>query len=154
MIKLDERAKQYAEGKSSYAAFQQNHIADYKAGFRDAISYFMEMMINYKDYTLEHRDDEIYEELLNIIEDMQESMPNSYSTFEKTFKPIMSDNNDGLKQFDTIDELPVERDVRKIWTICDEDGTTFLSPGIRMVNRLAYVLTKESWTDENQWYYY
>jgi hypothetical protein len=36
-----------------------------------------------------------------------------------------------------------------VWTILEVDGVQLITPGVHLVNRFAYVVTEEPWTDED-----
>jgi len=53
------------------------------------------------------------------------------------------------------DHLVVETyDNDQIWTLIEEDGGQFLIPGYHFVNRIAYLITEESWYDADEVYLY
>ena len=71
----------------------------------------------------------------------------SFATFERRFQPII--NDDGTLLRDNTG-LPLSPDwPRHIWTMIEDgDGNRWsLSPGIRLVNRVGFVLCAVPWTD-------
>ncbi|RTL70318.1 MAG: hypothetical protein EKK41_12805 [Hyphomicrobiales bacterium] len=71
----------------------------------------------------------------------------SWSTFERRFQPI--DGPDGAVYWRR-EQLPKDLDAHFVWTILDCDGSLYVSPGYRFVNRFDYVVCSKPWTDEDE----
>lgn len=80
----------------------------------------------------------------------------SFDEFEKKYNPKQNHLNEHApengwmyetygEEYDFIKQQPVEN----IWTVLEEDGVTFISPGRRWVNRLGYIITELPHNDEN-----
>lgn len=77
------------------------------------------------------------------------------NTFWETYRPIQNtiDTNASFegRMFETYgDELAFVKSQpeENVWTLCEEDGVTFISSGFHIVNRLGYFVTAEAYTGE------
>lgn len=80
----------------------------------------------------------------------------NYETWTEIYKPVANhlDTNAayGGKMFETYgDELEFLKtvDVRRVWTIRDEDGGSYITAGFGWVNRMGYLVTEKPWSDES-----
>jgi hypothetical protein len=76
--------------------------------------------------------------------------------FEEKFEPMYHHNNAESFLFETYGEdLERVRDWKNtyganhVWTLVEVDGVSWITPGMRLVNRMNYILTKKSW-EENE----
>ena len=46
-------------------------------------------------------------------------------------------------------QAQAQKDITKVWTIVDVDGTLYVCAGFHFVNRFGYVITEESWENED-----
>jgi hypothetical protein len=72
------------------------------------------------------------------------SRTGSWRTFDRRFKPRHDENKCPLVD---LHRLPKDIDAHLVWTVTDDDGRLYLSPGYRFVNRFAYVICEVPWTD-------
>ena len=87
---------------------------------------------------------------------------NEWDEFVKKYRPVKNHLNgnapyDGFifetygeeyKYVECISVNPKTSD--KIWTICEEDGATFIQAGWHFVNRLGYIITEIPFTDKDE----
>lgn len=78
-----------------------------------------------------------------------------YETFHKRFQPL--EREDGSILWETYGE-DLERIIRtpshRIWTVVDCDGKLIITAGYHLVNRINYIITSKSWTNESDSYRY
>lgn len=77
------------------------------------------------------------------------------NTFWDTYKPIVNtiDKSASFEghMFETYGEelaFVKSQPAEKIWTLCEEDGVTFIASGYHYVNRLGYFITEEAFTGD------
>lgn len=71
----------------------------------------------------------------------------SWRTFERRFAPQLSPSSN---PYWTREEVPKGIDPHRVWTIVDCDGTLYVTPGFRIVNRIDYVVCERPWTDDDE----
>lgn len=71
----------------------------------------------------------------------------TWRSFERRFQPI--DSPDGTVYW-RWDELPTPIDPTRVWTIVDCDGRLYVTPGLRVVNRIDYVYCAVPWTEADE----
>lgn len=71
----------------------------------------------------------------------------SFAVFERRFQPIINDDGTLLRGWRDLPRAPDWP--RHIWTMIEDgdDNRWSLSPGIRLVNRISFVLCAVPWTD-------
>ena len=78
-----------------------------------------------------------------------------YETFIKLFQPL--EREDGSILWETYGE-DLEQVIRtpphRIWTVMDCDGRLIITAGYHLVNRMNYIITSKSWTNESDSYRY
>ena len=70
----------------------------------------------------------------------------SWRSFVRRFQPLEAPDGD---QFHMIGTLPAPVDPRHWWTLVDCDGTLYLTPGLRLVNRLGYLRCARPRSDDD-----
>lgn len=75
------------------------------------------------------------------------------------FKPEMDD--EGIRLYETYDtdRLKIEavknkQGIKHIWTIIQDGNNLYITPGMHLVNRINYLVTKIPWEDINKTYKY
>jgi hypothetical protein len=66
--------------------------------------------------------------------------------FDAQYTPIVSASGEQVRP----GEYLGDRDSKQLWTVLDIDGNVYLQTGWHFVNRLGYMLTEESWTQETE----
>lgn len=73
----------------------------------------------------------------------------SEQEFEHNWQPLLKPSGD-LFQFAEVHEKPAQY----VWTIVDSgddaDRSWYACPGLHVVNKLGYVMTKRAWSDNTQ----
>jgi hypothetical protein len=89
------------------------------------------------------------------------SRKSDYDIWFDKFKPILIEsletNDVSLRMYETYGEdlkSVQQADVKKVWTLLDCDGKLYLSPGFHIVNRLNYIICKNSWNEKTRDYLY
>lgn len=81
---------------------------------------------------------------LHIVKVKPHKRAGSYDHFVELYKPIDPPSGETMWEWN---ELPTTADIRQLWTILDCDGKLYVSPGVHIVNRLGYCVTKHGWSD-------
>lgn len=68
-----------------------------------------------------------------------------YSTFEKRYEPLETEDGSILRNWQ---DIPDGTDEHYVWTVTDCDGTLYLSPGYASVNYMGRVLCAKPWPEE------
>lgn len=65
--------------------------------------------------------------------------------------PYIGDTPQMFETFGT-DRAAVEaqaaRDISKVWTLIDDGVSQTIAPGVHLVNRMGFFITRQSWVDE------
>jgi len=74
-----------------------------------------------------------------------------FDVFEEKFKPIHNKSSECYMYETYGEDLDFVRKQKPecIWTVVDCDGKLYITPGYRIVNRFAYIITKKGF-DLNQ----
>ncbi len=78
----------------------------------------------------------------------QQSFTINGDDWTEQFKPERDSESNAHRLYDSLDEIddvPNER----IWTLREEDGKAYISPGIHAINRLGYYVTQNEWDSPN-----
>lgn len=65
----------------------------------------------------------------------------SFSSFQKRYDPKVNEDGSFLFEYNEVKGL----DERYVWTVLEAEGKLYLSPGFRIVNRIAYVIGQKPW---------
>jgi hypothetical protein len=82
-----------------------------------------------------------------------------WEEFESKFEPVWHHNNPESFLYETYGEdLEKVRDWKNtcganhVWTVVDDNGVLWITPGMRLVDRMNYILTKKSWGEKEKDY--
>jgi len=77
-----------------------------------------------------------------------------WEEFESKFEPVWHHKDPERFLYETygedrekVVEWLDQHGPNKVWTVVDVDGVMWLTPGMRLVDRISYVLTKKPWED-------
>lgn len=69
----------------------------------------------------------------------------TFAAFERRYNPDPT-------LFDDFRNLPAAHkqaaEKNRFWTVTDDDGTLFVNPGVRYVNRLGYMITERPYDEQ------
>jgi len=71
----------------------------------------------------------------------------NFDTWLETYKPIVNPKDDTMywESFgNDLIELKKHK-LHNIWTLIEEDGKEYIVNGIRLINRISFILTKQAW---------
>ena len=68
--------------------------------------------------------------------------------WNRKFRPERNEHN-AYRLYDTPGEIDGRVPLERIWTLREEDGKAYLSPGIHGVNKLGYYVTQNEWQTPN-----
>lgn len=78
-----------------------------------------------------------------------------FEVFLKKFSPVEKSPGDFL--FETYGkeyELVLQSNPFCVWTLLDSDGKLYIAPGLHWINRQAYFITKNPWSERQRDYRY